>query len=99
MLAGSVYFTVFALIPTLTFLAATSKQLGLTDLPREFKSPAIVLLPVLNCNKECSAYFIALREYHLAAGKINAELYLLPILAINAVAFWIVSLGPLSAKQ
>ena len=32
-LVGSVYFTVFALIPTLTFLAVTSKQLGLTDLP------------------------------------------------------------------
>lgn len=99
MLAGSAYFTVFALIPTLTFLAATSKQLGSPDLPREFKSFAIVLLPVLNCSKECSAYFIALREYHLAAGKTKVELYLVQILVIEAVAFWIVSLGPLSAKQ
>ena len=78
-LAGSAYFNLFALIPTITFLATISKQLGLTGVPREFTYPAIILLPILNLTKDGCAYFIALRNYHPATGKIRAELYLLPL--------------------
>ena len=46
-LEGSAYFNLFAIIPVINSLAIVSKQMGLTDLPREFAYPAIVLLPIL----------------------------------------------------
>ncbi|KAL3148635.1 hypothetical protein ABBQ38_014058 [Trebouxia sp. C0009 RCD-2024] len=55
-LEGSVCFNLFALVPTINALAILSEQLGLSDLPREFKYPAIVLFPILNLAKDACAY-------------------------------------------
>ncbi len=90
-LAGSAYFNLFALIPTINSLATISKRLGLTGLYAEFTYPALVLLPVLNVAKDGNVYFIALRNYRQAAGKTSAELYLLLLFAIEVVVVWIVS--------
>ena len=51
--------------------------------------PAIVLLPILSLAKDACAYFIAVCTYRLAAGKSRAELYLLPLVAIEVMG-WIV---------
>lgn len=40
--------------------------------------------------KDGFEYFIALRNYRQAAGKIGAELYLLVLLAIEVAIVWVV---------
>ena len=45
-------------------------------------------------------YFIALRNYHQAAGKTSAVLYLLVLLAIEVAIVWIVLANvPVTGKQ
>ena len=97
---GSAYFNLLTLVPTINFASTISSRLGLTGLYEEFKYPALVLLPILSLAKDGYVYFIALRNYHQAAGKTSAMLYLLVLLAIEVAIVWIVLANvPVTGKQ
>ena len=89
-LAGSAYFNLLVLIPTINTSAINSKRLGPAGLYEKFTYPAFVLLPIFNLTKDGQVYFIALRNFRQAAGKTLTKLYLLLLFAIEIVIVWFV---------
>lgn len=99
-LVGSLSFNLLTLGPSIIFVSTISRQLGFTGLYTEFTYPAVAVLPVLSLAKDGFEYFIALRNYRSAAGKIGAELYLLVLLAIEvAIALAVLANATVTGKQ